>query len=273
MSWYKLVFKQNQPIHIGSSKWGVFKETDIFVSGQIMWGALVNSYLRKNGFQNIEEVQKSFERISNFFPAFDESNFLKLSYKNGEFYLEEFSETEFRLCFVDTFVQTAVEPVSRKAKDESLHEIDYLLPRPKKDFYEKLKEKGFKGNLYWMGVIYIDSESIKNFIEKGLKMYVGADSRYGYGELEIVSKEELKDSNNTIFQIENNKVKINKNNNSLYFIPLSNDITFEGEIELLGEFDFTKNKPKMTGAKFYISVGSKVDKEISGDLKKGKVVF
>ncbi|MEO1783989.1 hypothetical protein V4762_02805 [Thermodesulfobium sp. 4217-1] len=243
----------------------------------------MNSYLRKNGFQNIEEVQKSFERISNFFPAFNESNFLKPSYKSGEFYLEEFSEVEFsevefRLYFVDTFVQTAVEPVSRKAKDKSLHEIDYLLPRPKNDFYEKLKRKGFKDNLYWMGIIYLDSDRIENFIEKGLKIYVGADIRYGYGELELVNKKELKDSNDTVFQIENNKVKIAKDKDSLYFIPFSNDITFEGEIELLGEFDFTKNKPKMTDAKFYLSVGSKITKitkrdNILGDLKKGKVIF
>jgi hypothetical protein len=35
MKWYKLIFKQNQPIHIGSTKWGIVNKTEIlFPDGQ-----------------------------------------------------------------------------------------------------------------------------------------------------------------------------------------------------------------------------------------------
>ncbi len=44
MVWYKLVFKQNQPIHIGYIDWGVVNETQIFIPGWTMWGALTKAY-------------------------------------------------------------------------------------------------------------------------------------------------------------------------------------------------------------------------------------
>jgi len=42
-----------------------------------------------------------------------------------------FSEEKFRFLFVDSILQTAIEPILRKAKDESLHELDFILPKPK----------------------------------------------------------------------------------------------------------------------------------------------
>lgn len=44
MKWYKLVFKQNQPIHIGSTKWGIVNKTEIFIPGWTMWGALTKTF-------------------------------------------------------------------------------------------------------------------------------------------------------------------------------------------------------------------------------------
>jgi len=40
MNWYKLTFRQIQPIHLGYKKHGVINETRIFITGQTMWGAL-----------------------------------------------------------------------------------------------------------------------------------------------------------------------------------------------------------------------------------------
>ncbi|MGB9755786.1 MAG: hypothetical protein ACPLXO_02775, partial [Desulfurella sp.] len=68
MEWYKLVFKQNQPIHIGSTRWGVINETEVFIPGWTMWGALTNQFLIENEFKDIEKSKKIFERITNFYP-------------------------------------------------------------------------------------------------------------------------------------------------------------------------------------------------------------
>ena len=193
--WYKLVFKQNQPIHIGKVNWGVINETEIFIPGWTMWGALTNAYLRESGFKNEEEVEKKFEVITNFFPSFDGETILEPNYRDGEFHLGDFSESEFRLYFVDTTLKTSIEPILRKAKDEHLYEFDYILPAPKKEFEEIVRKKGFKNVLYWVGLIAL-TEIEGNFLKSRLKIWVGGDRRYGFGELEVkevvsIEKEKL----------------------------------------------------------------------------------
>ena len=164
--WYKLVFKQNQPIHIGKVNWGVINETEIFIPGWTMWGAQTNAYLRESGFEDKGEIEKKFEVITNFFPSFDGETILEPNYRDGEFRLGSFSESEFRLYFVDTTLKTSIEPILRKAKDEHLYEFDYILPVPKREFRKALGEKGFKDNLYWMGLIKIEEKISNSFLKK-----------------------------------------------------------------------------------------------------------
>lgn len=274
MTWYKLIFKQNQPIHIGSTKWGVVKETDLFISGQTMWGALTNAYYQKNS-QYDENDENKFKTISNFFPSFDGKNILKPSYKDGEFHLGDFSEEEFRAYFVDTYVQTAVEPINRKAKDKSLHEIDYILPRPKREFQNIEKLSNLQNNLHWIGIVFIDEDI--DFLKEKPKIYVGSDVRYGFGELELV--ELGKDIDEKFWWIEGDKINIEQKEHSPYFIELNinSKIEFEGEVLPIVEMDFQKNTPKVNKYGFYINVGSKINSldgaPIQGKLEKGKIIF
>ena len=289
--WYKLVFKQNQPIHIGKVNWGVINETEIFIPGWTMWGALTNAYLRESGFKNEEEVEKKFEVITNFFPSFDGKTILEPNYrdedfhldKDGEFHLGDFSESEFRLYFVDTTLKTSIEPILRKAKDEHLYEFDYILPVPKREFRKALEEKGFRDNLYWIGLIRIEEKIKKDFLEEGLKILVGGDTRYGLGELELlkldgeVSESELRDWNLTpqgIFSFPNSDSKKVKLRNYLLFSN-SDSVRFEGELTLLSEFDFRCRVPVVKDAGFYITPGSELMEEPDGkfELRKGKFVF
>jgi len=285
MSWKKLIFKQNQPIHIGSGKWGVLKETDIFITGQTMWGALVSAFIYSNpkdikesqekeeenkgkGNDPLKSIKEFFEKISNFFPSLDKENILAPHYKEGEFHLGDFSEEEFKAYFVDTLIQTAVEPISRKAKDESLHEIDYILPKPKKEFQSVEKLEPLKEQLYWIGIINTDNK----FLETGLKIYIGADSRYGYGELELIEIKDVNEEDKKFWWIYEGEIKIQKEKSSPYFIEATENTKFEGELLLLTELDFLQNSPKVNEAKFFINVGSKVqDLEQKMNLKRGKL--
>ena len=262
MGWYKLVFKQTQPIHTGSAKWGVANETEIFVPGSTMWGALTNIYLQSKkkkidatNKEQLKEIETYFQTISNFFPSFDGKTPLQPTYQKGEFgYLnkEEFiPEDKFRFYFVDTIVQTAVEPTSRKAKDESLHELDYILPKPKQ------KLENLRDNLYWLGIIQIDDE-LRDFFREGLKILIGADVRYGYGELELVKSEVLEENEKDFWWIDNSKIKIKINKPSPYFIEAKENLEIEGEVLLIPEIDFRENIPKLTDVRFYASVGSKL---------------
>jgi len=288
--WYKLIFKQNQPIHIGKSNWGVINETEIFIPGWTMWGALTNTYLRNRGFKDLNSAKEKFETITNFFPSFDGETILAPNYKDGEFCLGDFSESEFRLFFIDTSLKTSVEPILRKAKDEHLYEFDYILPAPKKEFKKTLNDKGFKDNLFWIGLIAIEKktaeEATKNFLKKGLKIFIGGDTRYGFGELELVKLKKInEETNGNEFKQWNidkdgKFVKNGKDDNGddkglrNYFQFFKNDLKFKGELVLLPEFNFTQNVPLVEKAEFFITPGSLIiDDSFDGrsfTLKKGK---
>ncbi len=285
MGWYKLVFKQKQPIHVGSAKWGVVKETDIFIPGSTMWGALTNTYLQakkdeikkideKEYENNLKKIGEYFVKISNFFPSFDRKNVLQPTYRKGEFgYLipdtkEFLPEDKFRFYFVDTLVQTAIEPVTRQAKDESLHELDYILPKPKQ------KLEYFRDNLYWIGIIQINEKKLKNFLKNVKNIFVGADVRYGYGELELVSVSPLDDNDKNFWWINGNNIEIKMNEPSPYFIETKNKLELEGELLLIPDMDFRGGTPKLIEAKFFASIGSKIDSSTEDlELYKGKLLL
>ena len=297
MGWYKLVFKQKQPIHVGSAKWGVVNETEIFIPGSTMWGALTNIYLQKINTNNrkkqikkektdttnrkeleeqLKKIIEYFEKISNFFPSFDGENILQPTYQKGEFgYLlpdtnEFLSEDKFRFYFVDTLVQTAIEPISRQAKDESLHELDYILPKSKQNL------KNFKDNLYWIGIIQIKNNDLENFLDdiKSESIFAGADVRYGYGELKLVNVSSLDENDKNFWWINNsNSIEIKTDKHSPYFIEAQDNLKIEGEVLLIPEIDFRENTPKLTDARFFSSVGSKIQSSLQNlKLKKGKLV-
>ena len=279
--WYKLVFKQNQPIHIGKANWGVINETEIFIPGWTMWGALTNAYLREYGFEDKGEIEKKFEVITNFFPSFDGKTILEPNYRDGEFRLGNFSESEFRLYFVDTTLKTSVEPILRKAKDEHLYEFDYILPVPKREFRKVLEEKGFKDNLYWIGLIRIEEKVRKDFLKKGLEILVGGDTRYGLGELELVEPdEEVPESELEKWNLTPRSISSSPNSKEVklrnYLLFSNSDsVQFEGELTFLSEFDFRCRIPVVKDAGFFISPGS----EVKGfnlnvfDLNRGRFIL
>ena len=272
--WYKLIFKQVQPIHIGSGSYGVIDETRVFIPGWTMWGALTKAYNLERGL-DLSLNQNLFENISCFYPAFKKENNFEIlfpEFQDGEFYLGDYPEDEFRAKFVDTFVSTAIKPLSNTALDESLHELNVILTCAKVDFIEYEKEK----QLYWIGIIQIDDE-LKDFFKEGLKqkgskIFIGADVRYGYGEIELTKYTPLEEKDKDFWWINNDNIEIKTNRPSPYFIEAKENLKIEGEVLLIPEIDFRENIPKITDARFFASVGSKVENlQQNLKLKKGKL--
>lgn len=273
MKWYKLVFKQNQPIHIGLLNWGVIKQTLIFIPGWTMWGALTKAYNISKG-QSLSENQNLFEVITCFYPSFDKNgnNPLFPEYKGGVFHFGEYSESKFRYEFTDTFVSTSILPESRGAKEESLHETEILLPG------SKIENK----KLYWVGILGINDSyqsNLNNFIKEGLKIYVGGDVRYGLGELELVKKDCITNDNCELkkWQVKKNGMFDNSllNKRLKNFLEFSSNLEFNGELILYAEFNFLQNRPTVKEeAKYYITPGSKILNKLTCDykLKKGKFI-
>ena len=237
--WHKLVFKQIQPIHIGAGSYGVINETRIFIPGWTMWGALTKAYNLQNG-GDLSANQDLFENISCLYPCFDKKgeNVLFPHFEKGEFYLDNYSERAFRAKFVDTFTSTAIIPGSRMAKDESLHEIDVILPGAKKDFIEDEKEK----QTYWVGIISFEDDKFPDdFLKQGLEIFIGGDVRYGLGLIELVK----------IINIKENEDEFNKFKSANYL--LVNEKNIESKIELLVELQkpWGKNELQVKARGFY----------------------
>jgi len=295
LKWYRLVFKQLLPIHIGNFRWGVVNQTEIFIPGQVIWGALVKRYLELKGIisnREIEEIKKRFEVISNFFPSLDGEKILEPRYKDGEFYLGNFSEREFRFLFTFADFRTSIEPVLRKAKDEHLYEFEYILPFPIKENLKSLKRRGEKERdlenlerslkernpLRWIGIIGIpeDDENIKGFIKEGLKVWIGGDTKYGLGKMvlenvgEISEENLLKEWNVTPEgALDYSETKSIRNFISVDYL----EEIEQGELKLLVKLNFDKNIPKVERecTNFFAWVGSVVKvKNCLPTLKCGK---
>jgi len=256
MEYLKIILKQIQPIHIGYKKHGVIAETRLFIPNFTIRGAFANQYGQKNNGDFKQANESIFNNISCFFPTFDkkgkEDNILFPEYKNGELYLksennEQYSEKKFRNEFTETLISTAISPQSLSAKDESLHEIDIILPKSKTDT---------KKQLYWVGVIKI-SENEKDKIEEITEIFVGGEQKYGFGLMKI---------NNDYSNIEEETYKKwNPHDNNLpenmilrHFNEYKSDTKFEGTIEPIIEFNYSKENIRNGEGKYYITPGSKI---------------
>ncbi len=224
--WHKLVFKQIQPIHIGRGSYGVVNETRVFIPGWTMWGALTKAYNLRSG-SDLSKNQDLFENISCFYPCFDRegNDILFPEFKDGEFYLGGYSEDEFRAKFVGTFVSTAVNPGTNTAMDEFLHELNMILPGAKSYYCEKDKER----QLYWVGVIEFEGDLVNDLPEE---VYIGGDSRYGFGKLRLVSEEKLGNSLPDNWKEKGGYITVDVDNNRNSQNQASRD---ERNIELLVE--------------------------------------
>jgi len=269
--WYKLVFEQLDPIHIGKTAYGVISETRIFIPGWTMWGALVNSYAGKIGLEpdNFKEVQHLFERVTCFYPSFDNEGNAVLfpKFEGGELYLgADYPENVFGMEFTDTFVSTAINPVSLTAEEESLHEMEVILPKSKRN----------KRQIYWSGLIGIEAENIDkmlNFFEEGrLEITVGGDSRYGLGRLRLISKRGEDGEALGQWGI-NEKGELNiREGVTANYIEFSTGIHFlKGKTEyIIIEFNFQKAIPEVKESRLCIIPGSKIrNTNKNMELKKG----
>jgi len=225
--------------NIGQGGWGVVNETRIFIPGITMWGALTNAYFKE---KNVYD-EHIFEQISCFYPRIEGKDILYPNYKNGEFYLGDISESEFRQKYVKSFTSTAINPTSLNAKDESLHEIDLIYP---------------DNNIEWVGYIKCEKKCLKEIKE----IHIGGDVRYGFG---LMKKTKIKRIYKNRFLLKKGQYIILHRYSNVFLKKIKlknylefNNQKFEGELEILPEFDFTKGQKTIKNAKYYITPGSKI---------------
>ena len=255
-----VIFTLKSPLHIGylPFKGSVISPTRYYVPGKNFWGAITKrttEHLYGNpqgsNYREVGDIIKNNFRFSYFYlyddktiyiPSFDDE------LKYGNLLLPEFEHK-----FIGSRVLTAIDKNSGTAKDESLHEVEFI-----KDKYTD--ENGEVKTTKIIGCIWIkegtklDNKDVEikdngifindfNIIEE---LTLGGELGYGFG---LVKLESI--LNNKVFPIEEKKlneddilIEIKKNQPIISHLQYDKGLQFRGEIELItgrGYFDIEKN--------------------------------
>ncbi len=213
MNWraYKLVYKAVSPIHMGCYTLGYIKLTRPYITGKAMWGAATANMMRtygKDGTGGYREFGKLFKEkiiFSYFYPAIDSDSPLLPCYTREGVKYGKWSEDEFQSRFFGSTTNTAIEPDSNTAEDETLHESEYI--------YHKVKN-GVSGEVravFFVGYVFISDDasvsgqpviwqgetgwSLRNAIQE---IFVGGDIKYGWGRL-ILQNEKCETDQKKVF--------------------------------------------------------------------------
>lgn len=290
-----VIFTLKSPLHIGylPFKGSVISPTRYYIPGKNFWGAITKrateSFPSSGDYKKIGlEIKDSF-RFSYFY-LYDGKAIFIPKYKDsglvfGEDGKEQIDKFSFERRFIGSRVLTAIDSKSGTARDESLHEIEFLKHRFR-------DEKGNIENTRIIGSIWIKEGSYLNgfeikFDNNGIfvndfnlieELVLGGEQGYGFGKvhLEKVLNEKrfpIGKSNNT--QSNEIEIKIESVSPILSHLKYEQNISFQGDIELLigrGYFDIEKSDSKaseykkdagnvITNKGYYFSPGTMIERD------------
>jgi len=259
--WQKIevIFKLKSPLHIGylPFKGSVISPTRYYVPGRNLWGAITKR-ATENLFDNPEA--KNYKDVGgavkgnflfSYFYLYDGKTVYMPRYTDKGLMFGDEYPWKFEYKFIGGRVLTAIDGSSGTAKDESLHEIEFI--------NDKFRdENGNIKNTRLIGCIWVkkgcklpDSNGEEVKVEKnGISMdgfslieelILGGESKYGFGQVLFDSvcngKFPIEIENGSSEEI---KVKINQDLPLIAHLKYNKEITFKGDIELLtgrGYFD------------------------------------
>jgi hypothetical protein len=248
-----IIFTLESPLHIGYMpfKGSVISPTRYYIPGKNFWGAVTRQITEhfykdspeKDYVKTGKEVKNNF-RFSYFY-LYDGQTIFIPGYADNEPKYGNISLSEFEHKFIGSRVLTAIDRSKGTAKDESLHETEFI-----KDKYE---DKGIIKKTKILGCIWIKNDTRffndgKNKIiinDKGIlidefniieQLTLGGEQNYGFGhvKLESISK------NGNIFPIrekshEGDEILINLEKDQpillLSHLLYNKDLVFKGDIE------------------------------------------
>ena len=204
----KITFEQKQPLHLWIWNFGVVAESRNFVLPHQFVSAVLNANNIKNSDYRIE---KNLDDIINNVSIFKPECLVLFDNKKEK----KLTEKEFNRKYKQTFVSTAVNPWTRWAKDESLHEIEYISYLDEKFDYMKWE---------W----YIKSDFEIDWINfEGLKwkeIYLWGEIKYGFWLCKISEISEIENSNDIDKYFLKN---VDKNSELKNIFPLTLRLTTE----------------------------------------------
>ncbi len=249
-----VVFKLKSPLHIGYTpfKGSVVSPTRYYVLGKNFWGAItkrITEFLKNNSqgdnsqkynYKNIGlEVMENF-KFSNFY-LYDGKTVYTPSYTDDGLKYGGIPQTEFEHMFIGSRISTGINEKSQIAKDESLHEIEFINNKFR-DEKGNIKDVKIAGNIWvkdsakiFEYAVQQDTNSITinnfNIIQE---LILGGESKYGFGHVEIDSiGRNIPLEINSSESGEQVTVTIEDKEPLLLHLEYLDEIQFKGDIERL----------------------------------------
>lgn len=260
MTWrgYRLIYRALSPVHIGSYTLGYINLTRHYISGKAMWGAMTANLVRTgivcSDYGACGEILKTNVLMSYFFPALEpEEPFLPSFVKDGLRYGFEgtaMTSYQFEQKFIRSMGQTAIDPRTWSAEDQSLHESEYLIP--------KIQNGTDFKQLLFVGYLYVNDDRItEDVIRKAWsELFVGGERKYGWGRLLLDSDNGITE-NNTFFRYQSAsscgktpRFIVPAGRPVPAHVPVNNETPkIKGDIELLSGLEYDNENKKGFGHK------------------------
>lgn len=249
---YETIFKVLTPVHVGYHKLGIIDRTRYYVPGKNFWGGLTAKITPYLGFD--------YERVGAFLKenivfcyhyVYCNGRLYKPEFRDdGVYYYENIRRYQFEKRFIGSLSHTAIKGETFTAQEESLHEVEFILDRDKKE-KQQVYLKGYffvrdgagKNQDLQLTAgeqdIKINDYSLKNFLtNEGLQ--VGGELRYGFGQLRLENMEKKESSTG-----QSKFPTIEFNNNSFlpsHLLVNKNNIQIKGDVEAVYGREWDSNE-------------------------------
>ena len=205
MTWqmYRWVWQLRSPLHVGYGPAGALNRTRLYIPARNMWAALTAEIAREQAggatfpdYQNIGQLLQENFRFTYLYPAEQVNRrwlawlprYVQKENKVGFYWYREdgasLSNHRFRHRLLYTQPGTAIAPSTDTAEEGTLREVEYIRPFWQTKGTEEPQPVAFVGYLFlrepWPPGIN------RNTLQKVQELYVGGETRYGFGRLALV---------------------------------------------------------------------------------------
>jgi hypothetical protein len=214
----RIAFRLESPLHVGWRKVGNLQQTRPYVTGRVIWGALVARLTReisaspdKTHYEQMRDKVNEELAFTYFFPAIALKNDSGLEtlkhWRRIDNYgvcldpLADENSSLFPYVFLDTYASTALDYSRLGAEQGSLHEVEHIRPRTRALGGSPLEgiaaDEGadeIGAQVYLVGYIFEKEGStlLGQSIEPvANKLQLGGERTYGWGRVTVADVSEL----------------------------------------------------------------------------------
>ncbi len=243
MAWkmFRWVWKVKSPINIGTAPAGILNRTRLYIPARTIWGALTAELSRDTAgssfpdYISIGENLLQNVRFSYLFPAEkigDEYAMWYSEYSDGLVWKREDTPNDdkpnrdFKSKILYSFPSTSIDPKSDSAEEGTLRELECIQP------YWQISNHYPPPEMFMVGYVFIADESVQNQVFSIKKLMVGADTRYGFGHIELVKHPEASRFLDYEVELNHTNPRI-KSNIAFGHIMPDPHFKFKGDFEVL----------------------------------------